>query len=126
MSPEIDDKLLIGLVRADGHRHSPAMSAPSEVQKDVVVSFHYTLKDGEGETLDSSDGGDAMSYLHGADNIVPGLENELTGKVVGDKLNVVVEPKDGYGERKGPPPQKVPLTAFAISSTTGSSSADCW
>lgn len=40
-----------------------------------------------------------MAYLHGADNIVPGLERELEGKRVGDKLKVQVEPKDGYGER---------------------------
>ena len=77
------------------------MSAPSEVQKDVVVSFHYTLKDGEGETLDSSDGGDAMSYLHGADNIVPGLENELTGKVVGDNSTLLSSRRTATASAKG-------------------------
>ena len=45
-----------------------------------VVSFHYTLTDGDGEKLDSSDGKDPLNYLHGAGNIVPGLENALNGK----------------------------------------------
>ena len=71
----------------------------STVAADKVVSFHYTLTDDDGEVIDSSEGDMPMMYLHGADNIVPGLEAALLGKKVGDKLDVQVEPKDGYGER---------------------------
>ena len=53
-----------------------------------------------------------MSYLHGAENIVPGLEKELTGRAVGDALSVVVQPADGYGVREGPEPQKVPRSSL--------------
>ena len=88
------------------------MTTPTTVADNTVVSFHYTLKNAEGELLDSSDGNEPMAYLHGASNIVPGLERELTGKAVGDELSVVVAPTDGYGVRQGPEPQKVPLTAF--------------
>jgi len=84
----------------------------SSVANNLVVSIHYTLKNADGETLDSSRGGEAMEYLHGASNIVPGLESGLAGKSVGDKVAVVVEPTDGYGVRQGPEPQKVPLTSF--------------
>jgi len=77
-----------------------------------VVLFHYTLKNGEGETLDSSEGADPLFYLHGAGNIVPGLEEELTGKSVGDKMSVVVPPEKGYGVRGGPGPQPVDRAAF--------------
>jgi FKBP-type peptidyl-prolyl cis-trans isomerase SlyD len=48
--------------------------------------------------LDSSDGSKPLAYLHGAGNIVPGLEKALTGKVAGDSLQVKVEPAGGYGE----------------------------
>ena len=58
------------------------------IQDGVVVIMHYTLKNDQGETLDSSDGGDALPYLHGANNIVPGLEKGLTGKAVGDAVDV--------------------------------------
>jgi len=44
------------------------------------VSVHYTLKNDAGETLDSS-GESPLSYLHGAHNIVPGLQRQLTGDV---------------------------------------------
>ncbi len=63
-----------------------------------VVSFHYTLTNEAGETLDSSVGGEPLPYLHGEQNIVPGLELALEGKSVGDKLNVSLEAADGYGE----------------------------
>jgi FKBP-type peptidyl-prolyl cis-trans isomerase SlyD len=69
-----------------------------QITKDLVASIHYTLKSAEGEVLDSSEGQEPMDYLHGAHNIVLGLENELTGKAKGDKLSVVVSPADGYGE----------------------------
>ncbi|MBI2422365.1 MAG: peptidylprolyl isomerase [Candidatus Hydrogenedentes bacterium] len=63
-----------------------------------VVSIHYTLTDEDGEEIDSSIGQDPLVYLHGASNIIPGLEKELTGKKAGDKLKVIVQPEDGYGE----------------------------
>lgn len=64
-----------------------------------VVTMHYTLKLDDGETVDSSVGQDPLVYLHGAQNIVPGLESQLTGKAPGAKLDVVVVPEEGYGPR---------------------------
>jgi FKBP-type peptidyl-prolyl cis-trans isomerase SlyD len=69
------------------------------IAKDSVVSFDYTLWNDKGEELDSSSGGDPLFYLHGSGNIIPGLERALEGKEVGAKLQVVVAPVDGYGER---------------------------
>lgn len=57
-----------------------------------VVHIHYTLTDDAGEVLDSSAGQEPLAYLHGAGNIIPGLENVLAGKTVGDTLTVVVPP----------------------------------
>ena len=67
------------------------------VQEKRVVSIHYKLTDGGGNEIDSSRGRDPLAYLHGADNIVPGLERELTGKSAGDRVQVTVQPEDGYG-----------------------------
>ncbi|MDQ6955233.1 MAG: peptidylprolyl isomerase [Mariprofundaceae bacterium] len=64
-----------------------------------VVTIDYTLKNSQAEVLDSSEGQEPLSYLHGAENIVPGLERELEGKMVGDSLTAEVKPKDGYGVR---------------------------
>ena len=64
----------------------------------MVVSMHYTLTDADGKVLDSSEGSEPLSYLHGAGNIIPGLEKALIGKVADDALQVTVAPADGYGE----------------------------
>jgi FKBP-type peptidyl-prolyl cis-trans isomerase SlyD len=77
----------------------------------AAVSFHYTLKNDAGEVLDSSSGGEPMTYLHGSGNIVPGLERELTGKVQGTHLEVRVEPVDAYGLRDREL-EEVPRQAF--------------
>lgn len=68
-----------------------------QVADKSVVSIHYTLTNSAGETLDSSVGQAPLAYLHGASNIVPGLENALVGKAVGDKLDVQVTAEEGYG-----------------------------
>jgi FKBP-type peptidyl-prolyl cis-trans isomerase SlyD len=77
-----------------------------------VVTFHYTLKGDTDEVIDSSAGGEPLAYLHGHGNIVPGLERELTGKSVGDRLQVRVPAAQGYGEYDGALVQKVPRRAL--------------
>ncbi|HET6426689.1 MAG TPA: peptidylprolyl isomerase [Planctomycetaceae bacterium] len=69
-----------------------------QAASNTVVSIDYTLTDSEGEILDQSEAGSPLVYLHGADNIIPGLEAALTGKSKGDSLKVTVEAADGYGE----------------------------
>lgn len=49
-----------------------------------AVSIDYTLTNDAGETIDSSAGGAPLVYLHGAGNIIPGLEKALEGKQAGD------------------------------------------
>jgi len=77
-----------------------------------VVSMHYKLTDASGEVLDSSDAGEPLTYLHGAGNIIPGLENALVGKVAGDSLKVEIPPAEGYGEIRQELMQVVPREAF--------------
>ncbi|MFA5922494.1 MAG: peptidylprolyl isomerase [Methylococcaceae bacterium] len=69
-----------------------------QVADNMAVSIHYTLTNDDGEVLDSSIGDEALVYLHGGGNIIPGLEKALHGKVAGDKFNVRIAPEDAYGE----------------------------
>lgn len=82
------------------------------IAQDKVVLIHYTLTNEAGETLDSSSGGAPLAYLHGQGNIISGLEKALDGKQAGDKLNVRVEPADGYGVRDDGLVQQVPRRQF--------------
>jgi FKBP-type peptidyl-prolyl cis-trans isomerase SlyD len=68
------------------------------ISANKVVILDYTLTDESGTVLDQSSNGQ-FAYLHGAKNIIPGLENALAGKSAGDNLNVSVSPELGYGLR---------------------------
>jgi FKBP-type peptidyl-prolyl cis-trans isomerase SlyD len=68
------------------------------VEKDKVITIDYELKSADGEILDSSEENGALSYIHGAGYLVPGIENALVGKKVGESIQIVVSPADGYGE----------------------------
>ncbi|HSH09480.1 MAG TPA: peptidylprolyl isomerase [Oceanipulchritudo sp.] len=70
-----------------------------QISADHVVSMHYVLTSPTGEVLDSSEGRDPLAYLHGHGNIIPGLEKQLEGKSVGDKLVAEVPAAEAYGER---------------------------
>lgn len=69
-----------------------------KITKNSLVTIEYTLKDEDGQILDSSVEMGPLEYIHGVGMIVPGLENALVGKDEGDELSVVVAPKDAYGE----------------------------
>ncbi|MDQ3007950.1 MAG: peptidylprolyl isomerase [Chloroflexota bacterium] len=81
------------------------------VEDGVVVSMEYTLHV-DGELLDSSDGQGPLQFLAGYGNIIPGLEEEMRGMKIGDSKDVVVEPKNGYGEFDSEAFMKVPRTDF--------------
>ncbi|WP_416864813.1 MAG: FKBP-type peptidyl-prolyl cis-trans isomerase [Imperialibacter sp.] len=83
-----------------------------KIGKEKVVSIHYTLKDNEGTTLDSSVGDQPLLYIHGIGNLIPGMEEGLDGKVKGDKVEIKVSPEKGYGVRDGRMIQKMPRSAF--------------
>ena len=82
-----------------------------QIEANSVVTLHYTLKDNEGNVIDQSDDGSFL-YLHGAMNIVPGLENALSGKSAGEELSVTVSPEEGYGEKDPARIQEVPKAMF--------------
>ena len=83
-----------------------------KIQNNSAVSFHYTLTDNDGIRIDSSEGQEPLGYLHGAGNIIPGLEKALEGKTIGDSLTVAVSAAEGYGEVQKELIQEVPREAF--------------
>lgn len=83
-----------------------------EITKNKVVAIDYTLKNDEGELIDTSEGEEPLAYLHGVGGIIPGLERELEGKQVGDQLQIKVAPADAYGERDESLEQEVGIDQF--------------
>lgn len=83
-----------------------------QISKNKVASIDYTLTGPEGQVLDSSQGRGPLSYLHGASNIIPGLEKELEGKVAGDALTVSVPAAQAYGAHDPQMVQAVPRSNF--------------
>ena len=77
-----------------------------------VVSIHYTLRDNDGNIIDSSDGGAPLTYIQGIGNLILGMEEGLEGKSKGDKVDIKVSPEKGYGVRNDEMIQQVPKTAF--------------
>lgn len=82
-----------------------------QIENNKVVTLHYTLKDNDSNVLDQSDDG-SFAYLHGAMNIIPGLEKALEGKVAGGEISVTVSPEEGYGVRDDGRIQEVPKNMF--------------
>lgn len=80
-----------------------------EIAAQKIVSIEYTLTSDAGEVIDSSVGRDPLAYLHGANNIVPGLEKALEGKSAGEVIEVKVTPDEGYGVRDDRLVQNVPV-----------------
>lgn len=83
-----------------------------QITKNKVASIHYTLRDNEGTIIDSSEGRDPLHYLHGAGNLIMGMEEGLEGKSKGDKFNLKIAPEKGYGEKDSNLVQQVPRSAF--------------
>ena len=76
-----------------------------------VVTLDYTLTDNADQIIDQSKDG-TFAYLHGAHNIIPGLEKALLDKKVGDTLKVSINPEEGYGLRDDSMIQEVSIEMF--------------
>ncbi|HEY9154512.1 MAG TPA: peptidylprolyl isomerase [Opitutaceae bacterium] len=79
-----------------------------------VVTFHYTLKDPNGRLLDTSIGGQPISFLEGAGQIIDGLEKQLIGLTPGTKRVIEVAAAEAYGERDDSQIQRVPRSAIPV------------
>ena len=82
------------------------------VAESLVVSLDYELKLDNDQIIDYSEENEPLEYLHGYKNIIPGLENELTGMAVGDEKKVTVTPEQGYGLRDPESVAEYPRESF--------------
>lgn len=85
--------LLVGCSQAGPQKGAPPMT----ISAGKVVSIEYTLKLENQEVIDSTQGKDPLTYTHGTEQLVPGLERAMEGMAVGDSKQVTVTPEDGYG-----------------------------
>jgi FKBP-type peptidyl-prolyl cis-trans isomerase SlyD len=95
-----------------------------KIDDGFVVEIDYTLRGDDGEVIDTSEGDEPLTYLHGVGQIVPGLEKALLGKVVGDAVKATVSAEEGYGtwdaqqvmtvHRKRLPPDAEPAAGMQL------------
>jgi len=83
-----------------------------KIEKDRVVSFHYTVSEQGQEPLESSDGRDPLVIMIGHGNIIPGLETAMEGHEAGDKFDVDVAATEAYGEKRDGLSQRIPKKHF--------------
>ena len=79
-----------------------------QIEKDTVVQFKYTITELDGTELESNRDAEPVAYLHGHDNMMPGVEAALAGKNVGDSFTVELEPAQTYGEIRENAEQRIP------------------
>jgi FKBP-type peptidyl-prolyl cis-trans isomerase SlyD len=99
------------------------------VQDGSVVSIEYTLTDDAGKVIDTNVGKEPLTYVHGAGQIVKGLEHELNGMKAGDQKKVDVKPEEGYGlpnpqARQEVPREKIPPEAQKVGAMLMTKTAD--
>ena len=87
------------------------MTEELKVDDGQVVSIHYTLRI-DGQVVDSSEGREPLQFIQGMGHIVRGLEHQLYDMKIGEKKDVVVAPKDGYGETDPEAFMEVPRDSF--------------
>jgi FKBP-type peptidyl-prolyl cis-trans isomerase SlyD len=78
-----------------------------------VIAFNYVLKNSQGELLDASEPNQPMPFLEGKQQIIPGLEVELSKLNEGDKKQVTLAAKDAYGEFRQDMIMEVPKEELA-------------
>jgi FKBP-type peptidyl-prolyl cis-trans isomerase SlyD len=117
----------------NGTGGSPASSVnlqtASSVQQGVLVSIEYTLTDETGKVIESNVGKEPLTYIHGAGQIVRGLEKELAGMKVGEQKKIQVKPEEGYGVSDPKAVQeilrdKIPAEAQQVGATLMTKAAD--
>ena len=78
------------------------------IERNHVVSFHYSLSAQDGAEVESSRDGDPVAVLQGHGNVVRGVDDALIGRGSGDRFQVTVPPEQAYGLRVDGRIQRVP------------------
>lgn len=73
------------------------MASGASIQDNMDVGLEYTLTV-DGEVVDTTEGRETFHYVHGQQQVIPGLEKALAGLKVGDSKELTIAPADAYGE----------------------------
>ena len=87
------------------------------IEKDKVVTFHYKLNEPDQAVFEDSHDSDPISYLHGHNGMLKGVEDALQGKSAGDNVNITLSPEDAYGPIREDAIQRVSLKHIVKSKT---------
>ena len=87
------------------------MANENMIEKDKVVTINYKLTDDDGRVLDSSEEREPLTYIHGG-GLIPGMEQALEGRAIGEEFQVTIPPEQGYGQKDPNMVQAVPRTNF--------------
>lgn len=78
------------------------------IEKGNKVNVHYTGKLSDGEIFDTSEGRDTLEFEVGVGQVIPGFEEAIIGKNVGDKVSVTIQSENAYGDVREDLMVKVP------------------
>ena len=81
-----------------------------KVSKNMRVSMAYKLYV-DGNLVDES-GTEPFSFIYGYSQVIPGVEKNLEGLTINDEKTFVVEPVEGYGEKRDDLVQRIPVNQF--------------
>jgi FKBP-type peptidyl-prolyl cis-trans isomerase SlyD len=89
------------------------------IENGSLVHFEYTLSDENGKILQSNKGKDPITYTHGLYEVIPGLEEGLSGMDINEEKSFCIQPEEGYGPVdsnafKEVPKTEIPATALKV------------
>jgi FKBP-type peptidyl-prolyl cis-trans isomerase SlyD len=67
------------------------------IKKGSVVSFEYTLLEDNGKVIESNQGQDPVTYTHGQQEIIPGLEKNFSEMEVNEEKSIRLQPEEAFG-----------------------------
>lgn len=85
-------------------------------EKNKVVSLSYQLREGgaEGEIIETTEKEQPFVFLFGHDQVIPGFEQNLISKTIGDSFEFTVDAEEGYGDYDEEAIVEIPLDAFKV------------
>jgi FKBP-type peptidyl-prolyl cis-trans isomerase SlyD len=83
-----------------------------DIRKNRVATLHYTLRDDDGVVLETTLEKIPLSYIHGHEQILSGIEEAVKGKKPGDKISLTIPSEQAYGERDESLTSVLPVAVF--------------
>ncbi|TPW18159.1 MAG: FKBP-type peptidyl-prolyl cis-trans isomerase SlyD [Halothiobacillaceae bacterium] len=80
-----------------------------QITPNTVVQFNYTIRDKDGQQIESNAGSPPMAFLHGHGNVLKGIEAAMSGRVAGERFTLTLAPAEAYGERNPNEEQRIPI-----------------